>query len=86
MPGSQVRRVRALVGFARAVGDDHHAGVERIADADAAAVVGPRPSVAPLDGVEQRVQDRPVGDGVAAVAHAFGFAALATPPTRAIRN
>ena len=61
------------VGLGRAVGDDHHAGVDRVADADAAAVVDRHPGGAG-GGVEQRVQDRPVGDGVAAVAHALGLA------------
>ena len=62
-----------LVRLARAVGDDDHAGVQRVADADAAAVVDRHPGGAARR-VEQRVEDRPVGDGVAAVAHAFGFA------------
>ena len=61
------------VGIGRAVGDDHHPGVNRIADADAAAVVDRHPRRAG-GGVQQGVQQRPVGDGVAAVAHALGLA------------
>ena len=73
-PGSQVStRCEFLVRLAGAVGDDHHAGVQRVADADAAAVMHRHPGGAGR-GVEQRVQDRPVGDRVAAVAHAFGLA------------
>ena len=53
--------------------DDHHAGVLRIAHADAAAVVERHPSRA-RRGVEQRVEQRPVADGVAAVLHALGLA------------
>ena len=74
MPGSQVStRSQPAVGLARAVGDDHHAGVQRVADADAAAVVHRHPGRAGR-GVQQGVQQRPVGDRVAAVAHAFGLA------------
>ena len=65
--------LQLLVRFARAVGDDDHAGMQRVADADAAAVVDRHPGRAGRR-VEQRVQHRPVGDGVAAVAHAFGLA------------
>ena len=48
----------------RAVADDHHAGVLRVAHADAAAVVERHPGRA-AGGVEQRVEQRPVGDRVA---------------------
>ena len=56
-----------------AVGDDDHAGVQRLADADAAAVMHRHPRRATRR-VEQRIQDRPVGDGVAAVAHGLRLA------------
>ena len=58
-----------LVG---AVGDDHLTGVERVADAHASAVVERDPGGA-VHRVHQRVQDRPIGDRVGAVFHAFGF-------------
>ena len=73
MPGIVRQHARQpLVGLVRAVGHDDHAGVQRIADADAAAVMDGHPRGA-RGGVEQRVQHRPVGDRVAAVAHAFGL-------------
>jgi hypothetical protein len=62
-----------LVRFLGAVADHHHAGVLRIAHADAAAVVQADPGRA-ARGVEQGVQQWPVADGVAAVAHRFGLA------------
>ena len=62
-----------LSGEIRAVRDDDHAGVLRVADARAAAVVDRHPGRAG-GGVDQRVEQRPVGDGVGAVAHAFGLA------------
>src|SRR5207244_5834237 len=75
-PGAGVGGQHALEPPGRvggAVGDDDHAGVERVADADAAAVVDADPRRAGR-GVEQRVQHRPVGDGVGAVAHRLGLA------------
>ena len=60
-------------GLRRAVGDHHHAGVDRVAHADAAAVVDGDPGGAG-HGVEERVQDRPVGHRVGAVAHGLGLA------------
>jgi len=57
----------------RAVGDDHHPRVNRHPDPDAAAVVDRNPARA-AHGIEQRIEDRPVGDGVAPVQHLFGFA------------
>src|SRR5712691_11338712 len=50
------------------IGHHHHPGVDRIADPDTAAVVHAHP-VCPRRGVEQRVQDRPVGDGIGPVSH-----------------
>ena len=74
MPGIAGQHAREpFIGLARAVRHDHHAGMQRIADADAAAVMDRNPGGAGR-GVEQRVEDRPVGDRVAAVAHAFGLA------------
>ncbi len=61
---------RHLVG---AVGDDDHAGVDRVADPDAAAVVDADPGRAGGH-VDERVQDRPVGDRVGAVAHRLRLA------------
>ena len=61
-----------FVGIGTAVGDDHHARMQRVTDADAAAVVDGDPCGAARR-VQQRIQDRPVGDRVAAVTHAFGF-------------
>jgi hypothetical protein len=63
----------ALGGGVGAVADDDHAGVLRIAHADAAAVVQADPGGA-AGGVEQRVEQRPVADRVAAVLHRLGLA------------
>jgi hypothetical protein len=77
VPEHALDALRRRVG---AVADDDHAGVLRVAHADAAAVVQADPGGA-AGGVEQRVEQRPVGDGVAAVLHAFGLAVgLATEP------
>ena len=57
----------------RAVGDDDHAGMLREAHADAAAMVQRHPGRA-RRGVEQRVEQRPVGHGVGAVPHRLGLA------------
>ena len=57
----------------RAVGDDDHAGVDRVADPDPAAVVDADPGRARGD-VQQGVQDRPVGDRVGAVGHRLRLA------------
>ena len=74
MPGSFVStRSMRLAISSRAVGDGHLSGVLRVADAHAAAVVNRHPRRA-ARGVQQRVQQRPVGDGVAAVLHRFGLA------------
>ena len=77
MPG--IAREDALEpcrGLGRAVGDDDHAGVQAVADADAAAVVEADPGRA-RGRVDQGVEDRPVGDGVGAVAHGLGLAVRA---------
>src|SRR4051812_5127654 len=56
--------LEAAGGFGRAVGDDDLAGVKRVADADAAAVVEGNPRRA-VDRVCERVEIDPVGDRVA---------------------
>ncbi|EEF93719.1 hypothetical protein CATMIT_01647, partial [Catenibacterium mitsuokai DSM 15897] len=63
----------AAVGLFAAVADDHHAGMLRIAHADAAAVVQRHPGRAAGD-VEHGVEQRPVADRVAAVLHRLGLA------------
>ena len=73
--GAGVRRQNAAespLGSVRPIGDDHHARVDRVTDPDPAAVVDRHPRRA-AGGVDQGVQDRPVGDRVRAVAHAFRF-------------
>ena len=55
-----------------AVGHRHLAGVDGPADTDAAAVVDGHPA-RPGRGVHQRVEQRPVGDRVAAVGHRLGL-------------
>src|SRR5690349_11249794 len=57
-----------LAHLRRAVGYDDLARVQRVSDAHTAAVVERHPTRATRD-VEQRVQDRPVGDRIAAVLH-----------------
>ena len=66
-PLEPLRRIRA------AVGEHDHAGMDRVADPDAAAVVDADPGRARRR-VQERVQDRPVGDRVGAVAHRLGLA------------
>src|SRR5690606_5365615 len=63
----------AAVGGFAAVADDHHTGVLRVAHAHAAAVVQADPGRAAGD-VEHGVEQRPVADRVAAVAHGLGLA------------
>jgi hypothetical protein len=57
----------------RAVGDDHLPRVQRVADPDTSAVVEGDPR-RPAGDVQQRVEDRPVGDRIAAVEHPLGLA------------
>ena len=66
-------RSMRFAAASRAVADDHHAGVLRVTHADAAAVMQRHPRRA-AGGVEQRVQQRPVGDRIGAVQHRFGLA------------
>ena len=56
-----------------AVGDDDHARVLAVADARAATVVDAHPG-RPGGRVDERVEERPVGDGVRAVAHRLRLA------------
>src|SRR5476651_794339 len=66
----------ALGGFVSTVADDDHARVLREAHAHAATVVQRNPGRA-AGGVEQGVEQRPVGHCVGAVLHGFGFAVRA---------
>ena len=61
-----------LGGGGRPVGHDDLARMERIADPDSAAVVKRDPRGAG-GCVQQRVQDRPVGNRVGSVAHPLGL-------------
>ena len=74
MPGSLVStrssRLRCCGG---AVGYDHLPGVDAVADADTAAVMNADPRCA-VDRIDQGVEQRPVGDGVGPVQHAFRLA------------
>ena len=56
-----------------AVGEDDHARMDRVADPDAAAVMDAHPRRSRRH-VDERVEDRPVGDRVGAVAHRLGLA------------
>src|SRR5688572_2492929 len=58
------------------VADDDHSGMLGVAHAHAAAVVDRHPRGAP-GRREERVQQRPVGNGVRAVLHGFGLAVRA---------
>src|SRR6516225_1055628 len=64
--------LQLLRGQGRAVGDAHLPGVDRAPDAHPAAVVDAHPRRAG-GGVDQRVEDRPVGDRVRAVGHRLGL-------------
>ena len=65
--------LEALGRIVGAVGDDDHARMDRIADADAAAVMDAHPR-RPGSSVEEGVEDGPVGDRVGAVTHRLGLA------------
>lgn len=60
-------------GFGGAVGDDDLTGVLGESDADPAAVVEADPACSGCD-VGGEVEEWPIGDGVGAVFHGFGFA------------
>ena len=73
---SRIVREHALEspsGAGRAVGDAHLTGVQRVPDPHTPAVVE-RDPCRPGGSVQERVQDRPVGDGIRAVRHALGLA------------
>src|SRR5712692_1324871 len=61
------------LGELGAVGDDREPAVETSADADAAPVANGHPG-RPLGRVKERGENRPVCDGVAAIAHALSLA------------
>src|SRR5262249_62400894 len=63
---------KTLARLIAPVGDDHHAGVQTIADSYTAAVMETYPMRAGSR-IEQRVENRPIGYGIAAVAHRFRF-------------
>src|SRR6185437_13980298 len=63
----------AGVGFLRSVADDHETGVLRVPHPNAATVMEAYPGRA-AGGVEQRIEQGPVADGIGTVAHGFGFA------------
>ena len=65
--------LQASGGIIGAIGDDDHAGMLRVADADAPAVMDGYPSGAG-GGVEQGIEQWPIGDCVGAIQHGFGFA------------
>ncbi len=74
MPGSVVStRSKSLRRFGCAVGHDDLSRVLTVADAHAAAVMETHPRRA-AHRIDQRIQDRPIADGIRAVAHRFGFA------------
>src|SRR5207245_1401784 len=62
-----------LASQRRAIGNGDHPGMQRVADADSAPVMDRDPGRAGRC-VHQGIEDRPVGDRVAAVAHAFRLA------------
>ena len=74
VPGSVVstRSSRSAASALPSASDDH-AGVDRVADPDAAAVMDADPRRARRR-IEERVEDRPVGDRVGAVPHRLGLA------------
>src|ERR1035437_10010008 len=55
------------------IGDYHHSGMLRVADSGAPAMVDAHPTC-PGSGVDQGVEERPVGDSVGTVAHGLGLA------------
>jgi len=61
-----------FIGGFGAVADDNLASMERVADADSAAVVVADPGGAG-NSVEEGVENGPVGNGIGAVFHRLGF-------------
>src|SRR5262245_8641426 len=56
----------------RPVGHDHLTRMQRVSDAHATTVMERHPR-GTTRGVEQRIQNRPIGDGVRAIPHRFRF-------------
>ena len=64
--------LKAAFGIVRAVGNDDHAGMLGKTDADAATIVNRYPRRAG-GSVDKRVEQRPIGNCIAAIEHSFGF-------------
>src|SRR5438477_8444657 len=64
---------KTALGIFSAVGDHDHAGVLRITDAYSATVVNRYPGRA-CSGIDQRVEQRPTGNRIAAIEHPFSLA------------
>src|SRR5258705_13985557 len=62
--------VQPRVHFGAAVRDDHLSGMERVSDSDSAAMMERNPTRSG-SGVEERIQDGPIRDRIAAVFHRF---------------
>src|SRR5580693_7821746 len=73
--------LEAARGFRSAIRHDDLPGVDAVANANAAAVMDTDPGGSAY-GVNERVQQRPIGDGVGTVAHGFGFPIRAGDRTR----
>jgi hypothetical protein len=74
--GAGVRGEHALKPPHRRVGavcNGHHSGMHGVADPDATTMMDRDPA-RPARGVEQRVEQRPVGDRIGAVLHVLGLA------------
>src|SRR5262249_12287744 len=65
--------LKTAFGIVRAVSDDDHTGMLGKADADTATVVNRYPRCTGSS-VYERVEQRPIGDCIATVEHAFRFA------------
>ena len=75
-PHPRIGREHALDAFGHGIGAIRHCylpGVQRVADAHAAAIVNRNPRRA-RGGIQQGIEQGPIGHGVAAVFHALGFA------------
>ena len=65
--------LQAARGLGCTIGHDYLPGMDAIANAHPAAVVQAHPC-GPAHRIDERVEQRPVGNGVGAVAHGFGLA------------
>ena len=72
MPGSLVRTRSRRTRLGCAVGNDNLTGVLAESDPDAAAVMEGNPGSA-ANGIDERIEDRPIADCIRAVAHPFRF-------------